>query len=163
MRGMEVIPHIQEALFSMDIARKNEMYVGLVEENMNFGGNHAGFLFKGKFWTHLVGKQQAGVQKVHLARELWDKGTEMAELSDFLTKSHQRTQQWLINLLRGAPDLQEARNLLPDSITLLMPMFAEIPRTKPVGFHLTGKPLSKHTYDDLSNLIGSYAANKIIY
>jgi hypothetical protein len=163
MRGMDVIPLIQEALFSIDTERFNEMYRQLLEENLNYGGNEQGFMFKGKFWSHLESKQQARAQKTYLAKELWDRGNAMTDLAEFMTASRQRTQQWLTNLLRGAKDLQEARNLLPDSVTMILPLFADIPRTKPVGYHIKDKPLSQHTYQELSDLIGSYAANKLIY
>lgn len=154
---------LTDLLFEKDIKVLAEMQLSLQERNYALGNPKDGFLYAGRFHSTLEPRAQHKALKKQLHRELHDNGEAYITRSNRFTAERTRVFHGLQIFLKPCRSLQDVRDVLPDSVAMIRPEFAKVPRDKPTGWPFEGKPMAMHQYQDISALLEFYVVNRILY
>lgn len=163
MDPRKVVSNIADHLLDYRIKSLHAFRDRLIAENEAKGNPGYGFLYGGEFHSQYPLNQIARLPKVILHKDLHEQGREyLQELKEFREDDTKLRQGMIMPITTACQDLQDVRDLLPEIIAPLVPFMAELPRTRPVGFAFTDKPIQAHSFQLISDLLEYHAAVRIL-
>lgn len=141
----------------------DEQLRGLIEQNYALGMPKEGFLYGGVFHSLIRVQDRAKATKKMLHKDLREEARHYMAAEKLFEQEKTRLHNGLTFMLSPCKNEQDMRDMLPDSMKLVLPQpIASLRRTRPPAWAFETEEMFLGQFKELENVIDYYISNRII-
>lgn len=162
LRPNDVIETILTRLGELDRKYISESIDNLIQQNLPFSASVDGFLYGGRFFTNLPANKVRFAKKQPLHFSLQVEGDQLVQSLKEFDNDTRYLKQGLTVLLRDCKTAQDFRDVLPNSIRMIISEWNSIDRTREVAYTIKDKPLLFDQYHFLEERLHHYLSKRLL-
>jgi len=160
----QLTPIFIQAVEAREKDRLEQIKLKLIERNHRLGGSPIGFMFAGRVFTNCRKPRPHELASLgFLDQSLRNEGNAWQEETRLVESELRRLRQSLDSVLAACKNLQDVRDMLPDTAKSIYDPLRSLDRTRPPGFLFEDSELRMSAFVTTEELIGFFAANRILY
>lgn len=159
----EMVNVLVQQVFSYEIEAIAASLTDLVKENQTLGGTLNAFIYSGKTYSLIQNRFIRGLSINPLHPSLEAQADRYIDRQDRVITDHRRIINSMSVVTNKCTSRQDIRDVLPETLVVLVPQLAQMERLREEGFLIKFNPVLKKQFQDTVNLLLDYQANRLLY